>query len=342
VKILILKPSSLGDVIQALPVLRLLKKSRPESEIYWWLDSRLISLLEGDPDLSGVIPFEREAFGVPARWGRVWRSVTDLRRFRFDLVIDLQALARSAVTAWLANGTYTIGLDDPREGAAAFYDRAVPRTSPLTHAVDWYLSVLSRLGIEVTRDFQWIPERPEAVSVPQRRWQGEGRRWIVLQPGARWDNKRWPAQYYGEVARRLAGMFPWLYFVVLGSSEERVLGEAVRGEVEGRCLNVAGQTTLPEMVEWVRGAELMLSNDSGPMHVAAALSRPVVAMFGPTEPRRTGPYGQVDRVLRVDLPCVPCMKATCRWSRPLECLHAIRTEVVVERAAELLGKGGGG
>ena len=104
VKILILKPSSLGDVVQALPVLRLIKRHLPASEIYWWIDSNLAPLLEGDPDLAGVVRFERRRWAAPAHWGEIWRSVRWLRQQRFDWVIDLQCLMRSGIFAWLANG----------------------------------------------------------------------------------------------------------------------------------------------------------------------------------------------------------------------------------------------
>ena len=137
-KILILKPSSLGDVIQALPVLRLLKLHLPDSEIHWWLQSELTPLLHGDPDLAGIIPFERRNWGAIGYWTAAWRGLRSMRRHRFDWVIDLQSLARSGMVAWLANGDLTVGLDDHREGARGFYDLVVSRGSWDTHAVDWY------------------------------------------------------------------------------------------------------------------------------------------------------------------------------------------------------------
>ena len=133
-KILILKPSSLGDVIHALPVLRLLKRHLPQSEIYWWLDSDLVPLLEKDPDLSGIIPFNRKRWAAPRQWPEIAASVRKVRRHRFDWAIDLQGLARSAVFAWLANAGVTVGLDNlregAREGARTFYDVTPPRASP--------------------------------------------------------------------------------------------------------------------------------------------------------------------------------------------------------------------
>src|SRR5262249_7209052 len=151
----IIKPSSLGDVIQALPVLRLLKLHCPTREIFWWIDSNLAPLLEGDPDLTGVIPFDRGRWRSPWHWHEALRSLRRIRSLAFDWVIDLQSLLRSAAVAWLANGQRTIGLDDPREGAPGFYDLAVPRPTPQTHAVDWYLGVLPPLGVPVHHQFTW-------------------------------------------------------------------------------------------------------------------------------------------------------------------------------------------
>ena len=106
-KVFILKPSSLGDVVQALPVLRLIKLHRPDAQVFWWLDAGLTSLLEGDPDLAGIVPFERQRWSSPLHWGEVWTSLREIRARQFDWVIDLQSLARSGLCAWLANGGFT-------------------------------------------------------------------------------------------------------------------------------------------------------------------------------------------------------------------------------------------
>jgi heptosyltransferase I len=327
-KILILKPSSLGDVLQALPVLRLLKQHQPASEIYWWIDSNLAALLEGDPDLAGVVRFERRRWTAPWHWGEIWQSVRWLRAQVFDWVIDLQGLARSGMFAWLANGKLTVGLDDPREGARGFYDVIVPRPSYHTHAVDWYLNVLPALGLANRGIFEWLPVRPAVAAAVQQKWRPGSAQWIVLHPGARWQNKRWPLEHFAELVRRLAENYPELRFAVLGGAADRELGAALARAGQERCLDLTGQTSLPEMIEWIRLSALMVTNDTGPMHAAAALGRPVVAMFGPTEPRRTGPYGQVDEVIRTHLPCVPCMKSRCSNINHLECLRAIPPETV--------------
>ena len=333
-KILILKPSSLGDVVQALPVLRLLKRHLPASEIYWWIDSQLAPLLEGDRDLTGIVRFERRRWALPRHWPEMLRSIRWLRTQHFDWVIDLQCLARSGAFAWLANGKFLIGLDEPREGARGFYDVAVRRASFHTHAVDWYLAVLPRLGIPVHTNFPWLPEKPEIALAVKSKWQTDGTRWIVLQPGARWRTKRWPIDYFIKLVGLLADKFPNARFAILGDNQDRPLGEAIGRATSGRCLNLCGQTSLPELVEWLRLCHLMVTNDTGPMHIAAALNKPLVALFGPTEPRRTGPYGHLDSVLRLDLPCAPCFKSHCHYEKPYECLMALSPTTVFEFARQ--------
>ena len=345
-KILILKPSSLGDVIQALPVLRLLKRHQPAAEIFWWIDSALAPLIENDPDLTGVVRFERKRWAKPQHWPEMIRSIRRLRAQNFDLVIDLQSLLRSATFAWLADGKFLIGLDETREGARGFYDLAVPRKSFHTHAVDWYLSVLPPLGVPVHKNFVWLPERPEIAAEIKHKWPdaiapqppaaSRQPRWLALQPGARWKNKRWPAKHFGELVHSLALAFPEARFAILGGKDDRSLGEFVLQSAPDRCLNLAGETSLPEMVEWVRRCDLMITNDTGPMHVAAALGKPLVALFGPTAPHRTGPYGQLGNVLRLDLPCSPCLSSRCTFEKTDECLQALPPAQVFDRVQKLL------
>ena len=343
-KILILKPSSLGDVIHALPVLRLLKLHFRDSDIFWWIDSALAPLIEGDPDLAGIVRFERKRWGKPKHWPEMIQSIRWLRAQNFDLVIDLQCLARSGVFAWLARGKCLVGLDEVREGARGFYDLAVPRKDFFTHAVDWYLSVLPALGVPVHKNFSWLPERKEIADDVERKWIAQpstfhlppSTRLILLQPSARWKNKRWPATHFAELVRALLQQFPHARFAVLGSREDRPLGETICAVAPEKTLNLCGKTSLPEMIEWVRRCDLLITNDTGPMHVAAALGKPLVALFGPTEPRRTGPYGQLENVLRLDLPCSPCLKPDCHIAKTEECLRALAPATVLERVVKII------
>jgi lipopolysaccharide heptosyltransferase I len=338
-RILILKPSSLGDVVQALPVLRLIKAHLPASEIYWWIQSGLAPLLEDDPDLSGLLLFERR----PARaLQSFWQGIRAARQMRFDWIIDLQGLSRSAVFGWLANGKTFIGLDNPtegrREGAQACYDVLAPGSPPGTPASERYLAVLPLLGVPIHRRFEWLPLKPAVAARLRERWSPRPGRWIILVPGARWENKRWPTEHFAETVRQLSAEKADLNLAIVGSAADRELAAAIRPACPERCLDLTGQTSLPEMVEWIRLSHLVISNDTGPMHVAAALGKPLLAIFGPTNPRRTGPQGQVEHVLQAShLPCVPCMKRRCHYREPLACMRAITPEQVCARAKSRLG-----
>jgi heptosyltransferase-1 len=336
-KILILKPSSLGDVVHALPVLRSLKHHLPASEIFWWLESGLAPLLEGDPDLAGILRFERRGWARPLGWPAMFASIRDIRRRQFDWVIDLQGLARSAAVAWLANAGLCVGLDNPgeggREGARGFYDVTPPRCAPGTHAVERYLAVLPLLGIPVLDNLQWLRPQPRVAARVQEQWSLNGTRWVALLPGARWATKRWPVEHFVELVKRLLPALSDTRVAILGSSADTALAKRIAQVDSQRVLDLTGQTSLPEMIEWVRLCRLVITNDTGPMHVAAALGRPVVALFGPTDPASTGPHRQRSHVLQnTGLPCVPCFSGTCSHFKPLECLRSITPATVCEAA----------
>ncbi len=321
--------------MQALPVLRLLKQHYPASEIYWWIDAGLESLLREDPDLTGTIRFERKRWASPLHWNEAIASIFAARSHQFDLVIDLQGLLRSAAFAWLANGDHTIGVDDPREGAHCFYDEFVPRPSFGTHAVDWYLEVLRRLRVPVHKNFVWMPENELIKAAIESKWNISSSRWIALNPGARWVNKIWPAEYYASLVQQLTADSDYK-IAILGDRGSAGFAAKISEAAPTRCLDLTGQTSLREMVEWIRRSELMVTNDTGPMHVAAALGKPVVAMFGPTEPRRTGPYGQMQGVLQTPLACVPCMKPYCTNPDTMACLRSITPSQVYRRIHDRL------
>ena len=273
----------------------------------------------------------------------MFRSIRWLRAQHFDLVIDLQCLARSGAFAWLARGKLLVGLDESREGANTLYDVAVPRKNFQTHAVDWYLATLPPLGVPVHKNFDWLPERKEISAEVKRKWFGENPeskiqnpKLILLQPGARWENKRWPTEHFCELVRTLGEKFPDASFAVLGSKDDKALGEKILQAAPKKVLNLCGATSLLEMIEWVRRCDLLITNDTGPMHVAAAIGRPLLALFGPTEPRRTGPYGQLENVLRIELPCSPCMKSDCHFSKPDECLRSLPPALVAQRAIAII------
>lgn len=336
-KILIIKPSSLGDVVQALPVLRLLRRHWPKARIDWWLAEGLFPLLEDDPDLDDLIPFTR--VGWNSRDGlRRWRTtICRIRDTRYDLVIDLQGLLRSGLLTWLSGGAHTIGLDLRREGARLFYDVAVPRPTDRKHAVDWYLDVARSIGLSMDDIPASIPLRPQARDQVLKSLGSDGRQLVALIPGARWENKRWPTHHFAELATQLDRDCRAVHFAVLGGGDDSSLAKEIIAGSDAAILDLTGGTSLPELVEWLRASQLVITNDTGPMHIAAALGKPVVGLFGPTDPLQTGPYGGCAEILRIDLPCAPCMKGICRWRQPMQCLRDLTPDAVAGVARTMLG-----
>jgi len=336
VRILILKPSALGDVVQALPVARLLRRHYPDAEIHWWIDARLASLLEDDPDINQLVLFHRERWALPWQWHGALQSLLQLRATHYHIALDLQSLARSALVTWLCNAELAVGLDDPREGAPTCYDVRVHRPAPRAHAIDWYLDALRALGVPVAWDFEWLPARPQAAAEIATLMPVNEGEWIALQPGARWPNKRWLPEYFAQLVSRIASARPEARFAIVGATGDREISHTVAAAAPNKCLDLAGRTSLPQLVECLRRCTMLVGNDSGPMHIAAALGKPIVAVFGPTDPARTGPYGQTDRVFQLNMPCVPCLSRRCRHPRPLACMRDLTPDTVAAAVLQII------
>lgn len=323
-----------------MPVLRHLRLAYPDAEIRWWIAKGLAPLFEDDPDLNGIIPFARGSWFRPAETARMLGQIAGLRRARYDLVIDLQGLFRSGLFAWLSRGGHVIGLENHKEGAPAFFDQSVPRPSASAHAVDWYLSVLDTIGVARDQEFEWIPERSEIASDIAKVWNLGEEPLITLCPGARWKNKRWPAGYFQELVLGMARKYKDARFAIIGGPEDSPLGDQIAAISPTRCIDLTGKTNLREMIEWVRKSSILITNDTGPMHVGAALKTPMVTLFGPTNPSHTGPYQMLDSVIQDQtLKCIPCMKAHCKREPWQDCLLKVKPEQVGELAEGKLVEG---
>jgi heptosyltransferase-1 len=334
-KILILKPSSLGDVIHALPVLRHLRRAFPSAQIHWWIEKSISGILEGDPDLDGVHLFNRKNWASKKGILELWKNMQDIRSEHFDWVIDLQGLARSGIVAWLANGGLTIGVEDTREHAYSLYDISVPRPTPQTHAVDWYLEVLKPLGVNTTGVFEWLPPKVTTQQYLSRTHSFFEKPYLALVPGARWTNKRWPSSHFRELIGAEAEKNKDLNFVILGGFDDRTLASQISVGLDGRVIDLTGRTTLLQLVEIIRKARGIVTNDTGPMHIAAAVNTPMTALFGPTNPNRTGPYLHLDSVLQLPVYCSPCMKSDCSNPDYMACLKGLTSKNVSHRLSAL-------
>lgn len=283
-QILVIKMSSLGDLFHALPAVRLLKTGLG-AEIDWVVHDIYEDLARCFTDVRRVIPFPRKS--LVADFPEFY---SNLRADRYDLVVDFQGLLKSAIVARAAHGKKRIGPSFQREGARIFYDEVAGEKNKDRHAVDENLDVPRHLG---------LPAEPVEFPVrfPRVQLETTAPR-VALVPCSRHAEKNWPVERFAEVGRALQEERDATVYVT-GSRDDEAACAALEKELTGgRVMNVCGRTPLPELGGVLSQMDLVVSVDSGPMHMAAAAGRPVLAVFGPTHPARTGPYGPANRVIQ--------------------------------------------
>jgi lipopolysaccharide heptosyltransferase II len=331
--ILFIKPSSLGDIVHAMPTCAAIRRAYPKARLTWLVKREWAGLVERIDGVDRVWPVESTLKG--------WLSqVPLLRAERFDLVVDLQGLFRSAAIGWLSGSPLLVGFANGREGSPWLYSRRVPVPQLEIHAVDRYLLVAKAVGAvgSGAPEFRFrIPQadHDEVDRLLSRSGVTPGTSWVAMNVSARWPTKRWPAASFAEVADRLQQEGCGAV-VMIGGPDERADVAAVSGMMKTPAINLAGSTTVGLLPALLSKASLLITNDSGPMHIAAAAGTPVVALFGPTSAVLTGPYGAGHRVLTGQVPCSPCFSRVCRHSPEMECLHLIKPNNVAEAARHVL------
>ncbi|MDP9131993.1 MAG: glycosyltransferase family 9 protein, partial [Nitrospirota bacterium] len=268
--------------------------------------------------------------------------VPELRAARFDVVVDLQGLFRSGAMAWLTGCGRRIGFAGAREGSPLFYTRQVEVPDVPLHAVDRYLLVAEALGakrpVEPLFEFVDRPVDHQAVeTILTRAGVVPSLPWIAINASARWETKRWPPQHFAEAADQLSRAHT-LPIVFIGGPAERQESQAVMALMRAKAVDLTGQTPVGLLPGLLRQAAVLVTNDSGPMHIAAAVGTPVVALFGPTDPIRTGPYGRGHLVLSHAVECSPCFSRDCSRVVRLECLTGVRPEQVVRAVQQQLDR----
>ncbi len=239
-----------------------------------------------------------------------------LRKEKFDLVIDLQGLLRSGIITKTTGAPYRIGFQEAREGSRFFYTHKVKGGKDI-HSVDRYLKIADFLGCNTSEVIFPFPLYDD--SAPSKLETAE---YAVIVPGARWKTKQWPAKKFGK----LISLLP-IDTVIVGSKSDISVANEILATSERKSVSLAGKTNLHELIEVMKRALFVVSNDSGPMHIAAALNIPVFAIFGPTDPLRTGPYGGNHTVIRKDISCAPCFRKTCD---NINCMQDLSVEQVYE------------
>ena len=327
--ILLIKPSSLGDIVHAMPTCAAIRRTYPKARLTWLVKRQWAGLVERIEGVDRVWPVRSTATG--------WLSqVSPLRAEHFDLVVDLQGLFRSAAIGRLSGSPLLVGFDNGREGSPWFYSRRVPVPKLEMHAVDRYLLVAKAVGAGEfgAPEFRFrIPQadHDEVERLLIRSGVTPGTDWVAMNVSARWPTKRWPAESFAEVADRLQ-QDGYGAVVMIGGSEERADVVRVCGLMKAPAIDLTGATTVGLLPALLSKAAMLITNDSGPMHIAAAVGTPVVALFGPTSAVRTGPYGVGHEVLTGNVPCRPCFSRTCHNSLPLECLRTVSPQQVLTAA----------
>lgn len=337
-KVLIVKTSSLGDIIHTLPCLAGLKQNG--ADVSWLVGNSFSSLLKNHPYLKQLFIFDREKWrGIKILLNQpeLWHLVRQIRQEKFDVVLDVQGLLRSSFFTLFSGTPKRIGFANARELAWLAYNQRIQVPSHIQHAVDRNAYLVEQLlGHSIPRLFP-IPitqddENKAAFLIPKLPA-------IVLAPGARWESKRWPLTHFIELIEMLEGSS--VSIVLIGSKAElpltqEILKRVKRGFIGNTIVHLTGETTLPQLAAVMKRSNLVISNDSGPMHIAAAVNTPVLALFGPTDPAKTGPYGANQRVLQHQLPCWPCRYRVCPKNFP--CIATITPQEVFTNLQQMLAK----
>jgi heptosyltransferase-1 len=362
-KILLIKLSAVGDVVHTLPVLNKLRRRYPNARIDWLVTPAIGELLRHHSALNNVIDFTRDASAPPWAWTALTsyaRLAAKLRRIGYDLVIDLHCQSRSAFLAFVTGAPVRIGFDKERaevwnnsrkvtddfrkhawqgarEGAWLFYTHHIPLPTLDVHVIDHYQSVGKLLGFDAgATDFSFnIPQAAHERIDALLRERGAGdARPVIIAPRGNWETKRWPDEKSAEVARHFLQRGHAV--VLVGAPRERAVGENIARLAPG-VVDLTGETTLSELAALISRAAICIAHDSGPMHLAVALDRPVVALFGPSDTVWAGPYHRENAVVRAELPCSPCYLRrlkSCKHGHA--CMEDLPAPAVIERAESVL------
>jgi len=336
-RVLIIKPSALGDVVTALPVLRALRRTFPAAHLSWLVSTACSPLLERDVDLDEIVPFERR------RLGRAWRSpdaagallelIRRLRRARYDWVIDMQGLFRSGFLAVTTGARIRAGFATAREGAWMFYTHRLRPTR--RHTVDRNMELAGVLGLDARREDMTLTVAPEGQAFAGgflSRSEVAGRPLVALVPPTRWPTKLYPTRHWRALAGMLGG---GAALAVMGTGADVELCAAVAEAGGAHAVNLAGQTSIPEMVGLIAAADCVVCCDSAAMHIAQAVGTEVVALIGPTRPERTGPLLE-RQYITAPVPCQGCLRRRCEH---VTCMQEIDPAVVAERVERALADG---
>lgn len=341
-RLLLIKPSSLGDVCHAAATAWALKERWPGLHLTWLVNTTFEPLVKPLSCVDATLPFERSRFkglfGPVTRRGEFKSFVGSLRAGRFDVVLDLQGLFRSGLFGWLSRAALRVGQRGARECAGVFYNCSVEVPPNPVHARERYAALAAALGCAT-------PQREDLdVTEVERSDAREllanagftGGPLVTVCPAARWESKVYPAAHFASALDQLCAEAGVAQPVLVGSADMHMTCEAVANACKvAKPVNLCGRTNLRQLAAVLDIASLLVTCDSGPMHIAAAQKTPVLALLGPTDPQRTGPYGQLGNVMSGECELKPCLKRQCPGMGQ-KCLRELTPLSVAARAKKLL------
>jgi 3-deoxy-D-manno-octulosonic-acid transferase/heptosyltransferase-1 len=347
--ILIVKLSAIGDVIQTLPMLEALRKQFPRACIDWAVEEDSSTLLLGHPMINRVIISRRRSW-VKNIWkpGASWKTLREMARFvrelrsrSYDWVIDNHGIFKSGLLVLLSRGRRKIGFQASAgiadEGNYFFTRERFKPLSIERHALERYLDLVSQMGVRVEQADLQFPVPPESLKKAKDLLERQGlncRPLVTIHPMAKWETKQWPAEKFAQLISTLAERDASVLITGSPQDEGPIREILLRTGDSRKVLNLAGKTNLLELAGLFSLSDLVVCPDTGPMHLAAAVKSPLIALFGPTAPWRTGPYGNSADILRKGLPCSPCFQKKCPT---MECMKEISVEEVLAAIEKKLG-----
>jgi heptosyltransferase-1 len=341
--ILLVKLSAIGDVVHTLPLLEVLRQNFSEARIDWLVEEEASSMIEGHEDVDHVIVSFRKSWQKRllsqgdrrAVVSEIKRFLCDLRSHEYDLVIDLHGLFKSGLLTGLARGRRKIGFTGGKEGSILFLtDRPYPFDYN-RHALDRYMQTAEYLGCKIN---SWDGKIPLQAGDKDRIDRLLANHFspddtlIAINPMARWATKLWEEERFTKLSERLRQDLSCKVLFTGSPSDYPVIERIIRG-LNPPPLNLAGRTTLRELAYLFTRCRLVMTTDTGPMHIAAAMGVPVVALFGPTAPWRTGPHGKGHTVIQKKLECSPCFRKKCS---DLKCMNTITVEEVFDAVKRIV------
>ncbi|MFR7418323.1 glycosyltransferase family 9 protein [Megasphaera massiliensis] len=334
--ILVIKMSSLGDVLHSLPTLHALRQNCPDARIVWAVHRQFASVLPGKPYIDDVIYVDKKRLKSLSYWMELRKT---LHPYHFDLCLDLQGLAKSAIVAFLSGAKEKYGYWEMREGSF-LVSKGLVGAHKYDHVIERYLDTIRALGGRVDDLVFPLPDIMAEKEAWRQRLLQDGLKgpYIAVVPGARWNVKEWPLDHWSRFLKHLTDK--GLSAVILGGNDDREKGRRLKEQdASGLVFDYTGKTDLRQLMAAIDDSLVYLSADTGPLHIANALKKELIALFGTTSPERTGPYGGQDSAY-IHLVISPTSKATPE--EPLvddpDCMAQITVDTVWNLFEEVLKK----